>query len=390
MKKIFITLASLAILSLSVNAQWQPTTFPGSSCFAINGDTIYAEAEYGVFFSSNNGNSWFSVNTGLPAYPMVNVLANKGDTIFAGTQNRGIYISSNGSASWTQVNTGLTDSNVTAIAISKNNIFAGTKGGGVFMSSNNGQLWTPENTGLTNTHVSALAIKGDSIFAGTFGGNVFLSMNNGGLWSATGLTDTVQTFAISGNKIFAGTLSKGIYMSSNGGSSWAAVNTGLTCSNVNAMVVNGNDIYAGTGCSYLYGGGVFMSSNNGQLWTAINTGIIYNSLFVYALAIEKDTLFAGTDSIVWKRRLSDITGIIEIDNNKSNIVVYPNPAKDKLTIESLQKSTIEILNIQGQTISQQQIQQGKTDIDISGLAKGVYILRLCSNDKTAVTRIVKE
>ena len=38
---------------------------------------------------------------------------------------------------------------------------------------------------------------------------------------------------------------------------------------------------------------------------------------------------------------------------------------------------------------QQQLQQGKTDIDISGLAKGVYILRLCSNDKTEVAKIVK-
>jgi YVTN family beta-propeller protein len=88
----------------------------------------------------------------------------------------------------------------------------------------------------------------------------------------------------------------------------------------------------------------------------------------------------------------------------SAISVYPNPATDNITIESPQKSRIEILNIQGQTIMQRQIQpaslasrlrgqqggQGKTDIDISTLAKGVYILRLCSNDKIAVTRIVKE
>jgi hypothetical protein len=94
---------------------------------------------------------------------------------------------------------------------------------------------------------------------------------------------------------------------------------------------------------------------------------------------------------VWQSEItnSSITGIRELAAN--NILhIYPNPANDKLSIESLQKATIEILNIQGQIILQQLIQQGKTYIDISGLAKGVYILRLSNNDKTEVTRIIKE
>jgi hypothetical protein len=82
--------------------------------------------------------------------------------------------------------------------------------------------------------------------------------------------------------------------------------------------------------------------------------------------------------------------INELDNNVFYSTVYPNPATNNMIIESSQQATMEILNIQGQTILQQQLQQGKTDIDISGLAKGVYILRMCSNDKTEVTRFVKE
>jgi len=84
-----------------------------------------------------------------------------------------------------------------------------------------------------------------------------------------------------------------------------------------------------------------------------------------------------------------ITGLADLTYN-NNIYIYPNPAINNITIETHQKSIMEIINIQGQTILQQQLQQGKTDIEISALAKGVYILRLCSNDKTAVTRIVKE
>jgi len=75
--------------------------------------------------------------------------------------------------------------------------------------------------------------------------------------------------------------------------------------------------------------------------------------------------------------------------NQNILNVYPNPAKDELIIESHQISTIDILNIQGQIVIQQKLQQGKTDIDVSGLAKGLYILRLSSNDRTEVTRFVK-
>ncbi|MGD0711818.1 MAG: T9SS type A sorting domain-containing protein [Bacteroidales bacterium] len=90
-------------------------------------------------------------------------------------------------------------------------------------------------------------------------------------------------------------------------------------------------------------------------------------------------------------------GIAGMSAVSAEINVYPIPASNAITIDfpkaaggSLQEAVIEITNIQGQTILQQPIQQGKTNIYIGTLAKGVYILRLLSNDKTEVTRIVKE
>jgi 6-phosphogluconolactonase (cycloisomerase 2 family) len=95
--------------------------------------------------------------------------------------------------------------------------------------------------------------------------------------------------------------------------------------------------------------------------------------------------------------ISDTSNVINVINvglnevSENNIFkIYPNPANEKLIIESTQNSIIEILNNLGQTILQQQIQQGKTDFDISGLAKGVYILKLNTIDRTVVKKIVKE
>lgn len=104
------------------------------------------------------------------------------------------------------------------------------------------------------------------------------------------------------------------------------------------------------------------------------------------------TLNGFSDTVHYNQALAfcGITvGILEVTQTGA-IKVYPNPTTNNLTIESLQKSLIEILNIQGQIILKQQIQPGKTDIDTSGLPKGVYILRQWCNDKSTVTRIMKE
>ena len=77
-------------------------------------------------------------------------------------------------------------------------------------------------------------------------------------------------------------------------------------------------------------------------------------------------------------------------NNTHVISIFPNPTTDNITIIIPKNATMYILNIQGQIIMQQQIQQGKTNIDVSRLAKGVYILKSSNNESTEVMRFVKE
>jgi hypothetical protein len=123
-----------------------------------------------------------------------------------------------------------------------------------------------------------------------------------------------------------------------------------------------------------------------EIGTYCNTGGTFRLLCYY----ENDTLeysnpnFAGC----YYNGTDDGFETIELSGLKVN--VFPNPSTNFITIESPQAAIMEILDILGQTIMQKTVPQGKADIDISGLAKGVYILRLCSNDKTEVTKIVKE
>jgi len=94
-------------------------------------------------------------------------------------------------------------------------------------------------------------------------------------------------------------------------------------------------------------------------------------------------------------QLDDGNGIVTTISSNNDIQVYPNPAKDKIIIElqrlnNIQKNIISIYNIQGQTILQQSLQQEKTELDISRLAKGIYILKSSNDEKMEVIRIVKE
>jgi photosystem II stability/assembly factor-like uncharacterized protein len=257
---------------------------------------------------------------------------------------------------------------------------------GVFLSTNNGSSWTAVNTGLTNHNVLSLAISGSSIFAGTMNAGVFLSTNNGSSWTAvnTGLTGTwITALAISGPNIFAGTYYDGVFLSTNNGSNWTAVNTGLTDTIVNVLAISGSNIFAGTV------DGVFLSSNNGSNWAAMNTGL--RDTNVTALAISGDTLFAGTAGAgVWKQFLSVLTGIKEINNNESSIAVYPNPAINNLTIESPQKAVIEITNIQGQLIKTIVASSCKTNVDVSALPSGVYVVEVKTEKGIAVKKFIKE
>ncbi|OQA01230.1 MAG: hypothetical protein BWY70_00455 [Bacteroidetes bacterium ADurb.Bin408] len=75
--------------------------------------------------------------------------------------------------------------------------------------------------------------------------------------------------------------------------------------------------------------------------------------------------------------------------------VFPNPASIAITINLQQhippqNTTLSIFSITGQLLLQQPLTNTKTEINISQLAKGIYILKLNSDDKVAVGRFVKE
>ena len=74
------------------------------------------------------------------------------------------------------------------------------------------------------------------------------------------------------------------------------------------------------------------------------------------------------------------------ENNEVVFTMYPNPAKDFVTIESAKDAVVKIYSVNGQMLSQQNIIEGINTIDLSNLNAGMYFI---SVDETMV-KIVKK
>jgi PKD repeat protein len=87
------------------------------------------------------------------------------------------------------------------------------------------------------------------------------------------------------------------------------------------------------------------------------------------------------------------TGISENQSN-SYLGIYPNPASASITIELTSyftKNTFaEIYSMQGKLLKHISMQQEQTQVNISDLPSGVYIVKVSDNSGIAVKRIIKE
>jgi len=69
--------------------------------------------------------------------------------------------------------------------------------------------------------------------------------------------------------------------------------------------------------------------------------------------------------------------------------VYPNPFKDAITLNLEEKAQVEIIDHQGKLIRNLSLDAGSNFLPTSDLSMGIYILRVTSNDETAIWRGVK-
>ena len=166
------------------------------------------------------------------------------------------------------------------------------------------------------------------------------------------------------------------------GTNWTAVGTGMDTT-VRTLCIYNNALYAGG--DFVTAGGApanHIAKWNGTTWSAVGTGMdtTVNALCVYNGELYAGGLFstAGGNPANYIAKLDTTTGIRGNFVN-DEVIIYPNPAINKLYIKRTKNNFMEVslFDIIGNQVCAV-IKSSKQTIamDISGLKEGIYFVNI--------------
>ena len=107
------------------------------------------------------------------------------------------------------------------------------------------------------------------------------------------------------------------------------------------------------------------------------------------VSTEKTFTFTATTDRNFVANLLYTEGVGEQTGN--NLVLYPNPVNDKLTVEAHEAlGTVEIYNLMGALVYSQKNCASKVEINTSDLQSGIYFIRMTNDRMSETRRFVKE
>ena len=175
MKKLYIFLLLIIYNNLSASDYWyQPMHGLNTKSIAISGNNIFVGTNFGIFRSTDNGNSWASVNNGLTILDITNV-AILHSYVFA-CSNLGLFKTTDNGDKWELVPY-LMNYLITSIAGSGQNLYIGTNLG-IFKSTDYGESWEEVNANANIKHVFNITIIENCVYASYYSG-LYISTDNG-------------------------------------------------------------------------------------------------------------------------------------------------------------------------------------------------------------------
>ncbi|MBL4850598.1 MAG: IPT/TIG domain-containing protein, partial [Planctomycetes bacterium] len=253
----------------------------------------------GVYRSNDAGATWTLKSTGLTDLSnglttdiaeVLRLTLGPGNEVWVGSFGQGVFRSTDNGDNWAQINTGLEGvlnvMNVLHDPVSSGRIIAATQGRGILRSLDGGSSWQTRNTNLQDLHVfnkRSVAMDPQNpqvLWFATEDSGIFRSLDDGGNWTNTQslpIPALAQHSAIAavGSTVYVASDANLVHVSLDGGGTWALANTNLPAgSGITALVINrdnANVAYATFG-GFNPGMGIWKTVNGGTTWTQLVNG----------------------------------------------------------------------------------------------------------------------
>jgi hypothetical protein len=308
--------------------------------------------------------------------------------------------------------------------------FGGTQGaqlGGIYMTNNlsdgAGSTWVKlANPSRTEGHPASIVVLNDGNVVCTFSGRlnpggsftsssgVFLYNPSTESWSdksQAGMYYWTMDILIDPADVSQGTWFTavysgwggppnglgGLYKTINRGSNWTKL-TGSQFDRVTSLThnpLNTNQAYLTTETQ-----GLWMTNNLNAvdpLWEPVDSYPFRQPERVFFNPFNPLEMWVTSFGNGMKTGFLNPAGIDESKNENFLLNVYPNPAKNKIEIETKvisERGILSVINFTGQEILSQVIQGFKTEVQISNLPPGVYFVKLKTDGGIYNGEFVKE
>jgi len=107
---------------------------------------------------------------------------------------------------------------------------------------------------------------------------------------------------------------------------------------------------------------------------------------------EAKNLFNLSDDPVFEEKGCDYGVSIKDFNKQNDMVIYPNPANNQLTLDNEQAimQEVKMIDMLGKEVKHFQLNDTKATLNISGLNKGFYFLHILTDNGMVNKGFVKE
>ncbi len=395
MKKLLFTSALTLSIALTF-AQWTPRTIVGTNdptawfvdAHPISQSTwLVAGLNHEIARTTNFGLSWTLIDTGFmnaPGFEDIDFVDANTGYIVGSTIAKTI----DGGLSFTYLDTNLLTYFRAVKCVSANEIWVVGEGThNILKSVDGGQTWIPKLSVGHPLFQIGFFTATDAIVVGQ-SGRIKTSSDGGQSWTpvTTTFTDYIFDVEVVNSTTCFIPYGPKIYKSTDKGQTWSPCNiyssvTYPSFSKIDFATANIGYALAGSkifktidgGITWYYQANLGYASNNISFWDELNGMVSGNLSRVYTTGNGGGAIATGVDEL-------------PVENTS----VYPNPATNQLSINlgGMQAEQVNIYNIDGKLVSLT-MQPQNNRVDISELAKGVYIAEIKLGDAAQRVRWVK-